>query len=734
MSTDLRPGRAVELESTGVVVVVDEARRVVHVSAGCEAFLGEPAADLGRRPFVDVAGADADGVLRKILDEGIERAGGWWPSELATGLRVKVRAFDAGAGLVGLDMLPVVAAGADAADAASIERVAGWNEWLLSCTSSAELLGAAASITRQRTGFDGVWVCRVEPGGHSVVVAAETESGGAELVGQAVIASDVPPGEPQVRGRAVPFFVSDLAAPGVPLVLGSPDLDLDGSALLRPYPEFLERLLSLGVRSTASLPIVVGGRLWGRVIAHHPAARRISAATQSELRLLGAATSARLTELIEQEDAREQVELGRFSLRLMSSIAASPDLVDGLTRDPVDLTGICAAGGAIVSIGGRTETCALDVREAEVEELLRIGRAALERAGEVRPGAAIASAVSLGEPPVRPQVAAGYVAVRLGQSTRDLVMWVRGESTRNLTWIEHEVVTDTIADELFTGVAQRKEKSNGSCAPWTAAQLAQADELRDAIGQVQTARFGHVQALNAELARSNDEYDAFAHAAAHDLKAPLRGIRQYVDFHLEDTGDRLTPEEQEQLHTVTRLADRMNGLLDSLLAYAQAGGSAAHPGAVSVPRAVDEAVELLGPSAAQINLRVEQAELVADADGLRQILFNLIGNAAKYSDGPVAVDLGVTTLADATEQSTPPSSVAGLPADTPVLTVRDDGIGIDPDHHERVFRIFHQLDPASEGTGAGLALCRRICRRRGGDIWLTSAPGQGTTFFVAPGT
>lgn len=735
MTASVTATRSVELESLGVVFVVDDDLAVVHAAESWNGFFeGGVVEDMIGQQLVEAIGEDADRMLRSSLSEGLERAGGWWPAKLPDGRRVKLRAYPVAKGLVGLDLLPVAtteATGADdATDAGSIERVAAWNDWLLACTSSLELLRAAAAITRERLGFDGVWVHRIEGDGQSVVVAAEVVEGAANLVGQSVHQTDVPPSHPRVRGRDVPFFVSDLGAPGVRLHPGAPELILEPSALLRPYPEYLERLASLGVRSTASLPIIVDGRLWGRVIAHHPAARRASAATQSELRLLSASVSARLAELIEQEDAREQVELARFALRLMGSVAASPDLIDGLVRDADDLRGVCAADGAIVAIGDRVELAGIEGDPSQIDALLQMGRAALEQTVN---GTVWASVSLDGTPGIDRDLAAGYLAVRLGRTAQDIILWLRRESTRAVTWIEHQVVGDTFADELFTGVTLRRELASGTCTPWTSAQIAQADEVREAIGQVLIARYSQVQALNAELERSNEEYDAFAHAAAHDLKAPLRGIRQFVEFHLEDTQDRLTAAEQEQMVAVTRMVSRMHGLLDDLMAYAQVGKAEWNPKPVPVEEAVADAFELLGPTAVRCSVTVEPTTFTTDPVALRQILLNLIGNAIKYTDGPATVTVGVTTLEAAEAIAPAPSLMQSAAPSTPVLVVSDEGMGIDPDHHERVFGLFHQLDPKADGTGAGLAMCRLICRRHGGDIWLRSAPGEGTTFLVATG-
>lgn len=238
-------------------------------------------------------------------------------------------------------------------------------------------------------------------------------------------------------------------------------------------------------------------------------------------------------------------------------------------------------------------------------------------------------------------------------------------------------------------------------------------------------------ARNEQLALANEQYDTFAHAVAHDLRAPLRGIRTNTEFFLEDTADVQFPAGTEQLlETVVRLTDRMQAMLDDLLAYAHAGTDAWHPQPVSLQEVVGEVIDLLGPRAGGAAISPSNRSFTADPGALRQLLLNLVANAVKYSDGPAQVTIDVCTLDDAAARSSVPPTLQHVAGDAAVLTVADRGIGIDDAHHDQIFGLFRQLDPNADGLGAGLALCRLICRRRGGDIWVSSTPGEGSTFFV----
>lgn len=718
------PREETELESFGAVVILDRDFRIVSASSSSGALLHLEATELVGEPLQRILGAEDVADLRAAVAESLQAVG--WRRVWLGGFqqRVKLHAFDAGDDLLGLDILPLPTE-RPGTDAQAVERVAGWTERLFACQSVDELLGVAAKVTRERTHYGGAWVTRLEPAGDAVIVATD-QHGSATRVGQRIPASDLPPAQPQVMGRYVPFFVADIAAAPAHLEPSVPGVQLQGSALLRPYPRYLAQLHGIGVGALASVPIVVDGRLWGRISSANGDARRLTAAVQAELSLIGAAVGTHLTELIELEASRERVGLAQCAHRVVRAVAATSDLVEGLARDADALCGVCDAASAVIVIGGRTATVGEPLGEAAIAQLVEVARADLDAA------ASTSTSTTSFVAPVAPAEVAGYVAVRLAADSGDVILWTRGEARSRVTWLSQEGPEDE-PTEMGDGVSTRTEELRGHSAPWTEAQLRQAEELRDAIGEVLVSRYGQMQHLANELQRSNEEYDAFAHAAAHDLKTPLRGMRLATEFLMEDTQDRLSAEELEEFRTVLRLADRMNGMLDDLLAYARTGRDAWDPEPVDVQRAAREAVELLGAAAQDATVVAEATTFVTDAVALQQLLLNLIGNAVKYSDGPATVDITVTTLAEASRSMAPPASLSAAPPGTPVLAVTDRGRGIDPAHHAKVFELFRQLDPSADGSGTGLALCRLICRRHGGDIWVDSERGRGSTFYLTTG-
>lgn len=220
------------------------------------------------------------------------------------------------------------------------------------------------------------------------------------------------------------------------------------------------------------------------------------------------------------------------------------------------------------------------------------------------------------------------------------------------------------------------------------------------------------------------ELDAFTCSISHDLKEPLRAIEGFSRLVLEDYGDRLDEQGRDYLAKLRSASVRMRRLLEGLLALSCVSRQSSPPTRVDVGRLVGEIVDgmQLTIDAKGATVEVEDAlpEVVADAPRVEQLFANLIGNALKFN-----------------ESKRPFVKVGARGAEDGIATffVRDNGIGIDPQHHERIFGMFQRLHGREdyEGTGAGLAIAKRVVEAVGGRIWVESELGAGATFlFTLP--
>jgi len=231
--------------------------------------------------------------------------------------------------------------------------------------------------------------------------------------------------------------------------------------------------------------------------------------------------------------------------------------------------------------------------------------------------------------------------------------------------------------------------------------------------------------LIAELEAKNAELERFTYTVSHDLKAPLITIRGFLGYVENDALTGNLERVRADMQRITRATDKMQRLLNELLELSRIGRMMNPPQSVPFETIVYEALELVrGPiqeRGVQVQIAPDLPPIYGDRARLVEVVQNLVDNAIKFMG----------------DQAHPCIEIGRRGTDAegkPILFVRDNGIGIEPQYHERVFGLFNKLDTQSEGTGVGLALVKRIVEVHGGRIWVESdGPGHGSTFcFTLP--
>ncbi len=234
--------------------------------------------------------------------------------------------------------------------------------------------------------------------------------------------------------------------------------------------------------------------------------------------------------------------------------------------------------------------------------------------------------------------------------------------------------------------------------------------------QALRSRAAELARLTRTLEKRNRELDQFAYVTSHDLKAPLRAIANLSQWIEEDLGDALTEETQRQMNLLRGRVHRMEALINGILQYSRAGRVEAKPETLGVEQLLAEVIDSLAPPP-EFTIKVEPGmpTLLTERVPLEQVFANLIGNALKHHhrrNGTVAI-------------------AAKDQGEFYEFAVADDGPGILPQYHEKVFTIFQTLEARDkvESTGIGLALVKKIVESKGGSIRLDSQAGRGTTFY-----
>ena len=245
-----------------------------------------------------------------------------------------------------------------------------------------------------------------------------------------------------------------------------------------------------------------------------------------------------------------------------------------------------------------------------------------------------------------------------------------------------------------------------------------------------------------DLERSNAELEQFAYVASHDLQEPLRAVTSYAQLLAKRYADQLDAKADKYINYIVDGGNRMQRLIQDLLNYSRVGakGKAFQPTACD--QVLDQALANLAIAIRKAGAKITAdplPEVMADAGQLVQLLQNLISNAIKFQgEAPPQIHISAVQYVDERWHTVDGKPVPDLPSisytvseNQWLFSIGDNGIGIEPDYADRIFTLFQRLHTRKQypGTGIGLAICKKIVERHGGQIWVESEFGQGSTFY-----
>ncbi|MEL6938227.1 MAG: ATP-binding protein, partial [Cyanobacteria bacterium J06598_1] len=619
-----------------------------------------------------------------------------------------------------------------------------------------ELCQVAVEEFKQVTGFDRVMVYQFSEDGSGTVFAEKTEPGLTPFLGLHYPATDIPKQSqhlyllnmlrmiPTVTYEPVPLFPSHL-----------PDktlLDMSFSGLRSVSPLHIEYLQNMGVQATLTISLVQNNQLWGMVVCHHNSSLKLPYERRAICEFLGQVIALEITTKSSREGAEYRLQLKALQASFVETLSQSPSLIAGLTQTPDQLMALTGSSGAAFCEKGEKVLLGQTPSSEQMIGLIswlgnQFGPDNIYHTAELSrvypPAADFDHGVS------------GLVAIAISQPQQLYVVWFRPEVLQTVNWAGNpEKAVKEVDENGGVSLSPRqsfdlwKQTVRQRSLPWKPCELEAASELRSSVVGLVLQRADELSALNSELARSNVELDSFAYIASHDLKEPLRGIHNYSSFLIEDYGDVLGEDGADKLNTLMRLTQRMEDLINSLLHYSRLGRADLVMAPVDLNDIVRGVVDMvkIGKSEA---VRLEIVRSLPTTDCARtqvtELFTNLITNGIKYNDKPQKwVEVGYLSPAEALLQGNIlPDNLLRASISTegeqavsrvgsPIFYVRDNGIGIREKHIETVFRIFKRLHSPTRyggGTGAGLTIAKKIIERHGGQLWVRSVYGEGSTFY-----
>jgi chemotaxis family two-component system sensor kinase Cph1 len=592
---------------------------------------------------------------------------------------------------------------------------------------------------RELSGFDRVMVYRFLEDGHGAVVGESVRDDLEKFFGLHYPASDIPSQARRLYELNPLRSIADLTAPPVPLdptlcPIHNQPLDLTYSVFRSVSPIHIEYLRNMGVAASMSISILEHGRLWGLIACHHYAPRYLPLELRVACELFGTMAGNYVTSRALAETSAARSERLALLQGALQTASAGESLHDGFVHAADKLQRVMQSSGLAVCVSDRiTQRGATPT----VDVTARLRDLFAERIEQkVWCQDRLPAWTDVDEQTAA--VASGVAVVRVGSNPRDVLLFFRPEYRHTVNWggDPNKPVTQTAEGQKLSprrSFAVWQETVHHRSREWTPIDHAVAEDLQVGATVLVARRITELQRLNDELTRINNDLDTFAYAASHDLREPLRGVHQLVFLLEQELGATVAERVRKRLEGLQETATRMDALIEALLRLSRAGRRDLTIEPIPVVEIVEEAADMSLGGRGSRGITVDIGNLPTlpvDFICVREIFINLLTNAVKYNDAETKTIQ--VSYVPARDVPTTPVAARGKSA----FAVQDNGIGIALADQPKVFEIFRRLHLPNEyggGTGAGLAIVRKIVERHAGVIWLDSEPGHGTTFYFTLG-
>jgi chemotaxis family two-component system sensor kinase Cph1 len=577
---------------------------------------------------------------------------------------------------------------------------------------------------RKVTGFDRVMLYKFDAKDSGEVIAEEKLDELEPYLGLHYPESDIPKPARQLFCSNWIRSIPNATATAVPLVpaqnpLNKRPTDLTHSILRSASPCHLEYLHNMGVQSSLTISLIKEDKLWGLIACHHQTPKYVSYELRKACEFLGRVIFAELSAREETEDYDYRMNLAQVQSTLVDYMSQEDNFIDGLTQRSPTILDLANAHGAAICFGNKCTTLGLTPKDEDLHFLVQWLENNIEE--EIFYTDSLPSLYADAER--YKEVASGLLAIPI--SKRNYVLWFRPETIQTVNWGGNPgKAYETIHEQGNMRLSPRKsfelwkETVRLKSLPWKPVEIKAALALRKAIINIVLHQADELAQLAQDLERSNAELKKFAYVASHDLQEPLNQVANYVQLLEMRYRESLDADADEFITFAVEGVSLMQTLIDDVLAYSRVDLQGIEFQLTDVNNALDRALNNLRSrihSNQAIISRDPLPTVMADSTQLMQLFQNLVGNAIKFrSDRTPAIHIGAQRLEDAW-----------------LFSVRDNGIGIDPQFSDRIFVIFQRLHTRDEypGTGMGLAICKKIVECHRGRIWVESEVGQGATFY-----
>ena len=704
------------IQAYAYVVVVDGEGHIQAVSSNLSDITGAPADQLLRTAATTLFSPTTLSEARRMVehhDTAEIRLTAREP--VAWGKRQAVVHYH-GEALV-LEVEPLAEITANFSTGVALREV---NESITSATTTSELLKNVCTQLAKLLDYDRVIVYDLDDDGSGVVTEEYNNGNFPNLLGTRYRLDDFPQ---QAHGRYT--LENVLILPDSDGKLARMVGDLSGVEEMvnnclgcrKVYPELQQFAKESQIGSCLSIALRDEDKLWGMIYGHARRKVFIDHQLRDFAHLVGNLTSQALVYRAFNVARRQQLANELVRTRIREHLASASTLLEGLeASNPGIMEFIPQTTGAAILLGDELVTLGQTPSEAEVRVLLS---AIIAESADQEVFSSNYLPSTFSHLPDLGPTAAGVLAIPLNRRRTSWLAWFRTEREQTVLYGSRAMR----GAEVHHGrrFEATTEVRRGYAIPWNEEDRSAAKELQEFIRDVMLERYGQLTNINKRLKIAYEELESFSYTVSHDLRAPLRGIDGFAEILMEDYATQIDPEGQALIKVIQQNAARMNQFISDILELSRIGRVPLNITDCNPRDLIREAEEKLQKDysfSTEITIRKPLPSIRGDRRLLFIVFQHLLSNAVKYTayvDNP-EVEVGFRTSNNFGDGE---------------FYVRDNGIGLQPDDHERAFGMFSRLvtERSYAGNGVGLAITRRILARHNGDIRIESEPGQGATFL-----
>ena len=592
-----------------------------------------------------------------------------------------------------------------------------------------KLFQAVAIEVKNIAGYDRVMIYKFDEAYNGRVIAEEKEDELEPFLGLNYPSTDIPKQARQLYLKNRVRIISDVSdkvsmiQPPLHPDTGQP-LTVSNCAARGVSPIHLEYLKNMGVKASLSVAIIEDEKLWGLIACHHYTDNKaLTYRTRNLIRFMGQIISGHLSLYRAKEFREKLLEKNKIHASLSAQINTSQDLINGLTQSKITIQDYIPSIGAVVDHDGEIER----LGKTPDEDALRKLTDYLTQEVDSLLFSTDCLADIFPENEIYGNEFAGLLSVKISNDPAEYMMWFRQPQSKEVLWGGNPEKAMSKENESVRmsprkSFSKWKQVIQHKSEPWQKYEKDAAITLRNDIKDIILKRFQELKKLNSDLKSSYEELESFSYSVSHDLRSPLRAIEGFSQILLEDYVDKLDDYGVEVLNTIVESINKMNQFVNDILTLSKLAKIKMiynEVEVISILPSIISDIKNSNKAFGKVKVFFEDdiPSVPADHTMVKQLFYNLIGNAVKYS----AV------------KEQPQIHIGGkVEKNSIIFYVKDNGIGMDMEYAPKIFDVFSRLvtDEEFEGTGIGLSIVKRIMERHQGEIKVESEIGEGSTFWV----